>query len=148
MKAICNGRFILPQEIREGQALVFDERIRGFCSPDRIPPEAERIDVQGAYVSPGFLNLHIHGCGGRDAMDGSREALETMSRLLPATGVTGWLPTTMKPLFPRLFPPSGRPGAGFPGQRSWGPTWKAPSSAKNTRAPRKPATSGKPAGSW
>ena len=28
-------------------------------------------------------------------MDGSREALETMSRLLPATGVTGWLPTTM-----------------------------------------------------
>ena len=95
MKAICNGRFILPQEIREGQALVFDERIRGFCSPDRIPPEAERIDVQGAYVSPGFLNLHIHGCGGRDAMDGSREALETMSRLLPATGVTGWLPTTM-----------------------------------------------------
>lgn len=95
MKAICNGRFILPQEIREGQALLFQEKILGFCSPDRIPPEAERIDVQGAYVSPGFLNLHIHGCGGKDVMDGTQEALRTMSRLLPSTGVTGWLPTTM-----------------------------------------------------
>ena len=95
MKAICNGRFILPQEIREGQALLFQEKILGFCSPDRIPPEAERIDVQGDYVSPGFLNLHIHGCGGKDVMDGTQEALRTMSRLLPSTGVTGWLPTTM-----------------------------------------------------
>lgn len=95
MKAICNGRFILPQEIREGQALLFQEKILGFCSPDRIPPEAERIDVQGDYVSPGFLNLHIHGCGGKDVMDGTQEALRTMSRLLPSTGVTCWLPTTM-----------------------------------------------------
>lgn len=95
MKAICNGRFILPQEIREGQALLFQEKILSFCPPDQIPPEAERIDVQGAYVSPGFLNLHIHGCGGKDAMDGTQEALAVMSQLLPSTGVTGWLPTTM-----------------------------------------------------
>ena len=95
MKAIINGRLILPQEIREGQALLFGETLEGFCEPDRLPAGTEIIDAQGAYVSPGFLNLHIHGCGGKDAMDGTREALGAMSRLLPSTGVTGWLPTTM-----------------------------------------------------
>ena len=95
MKAIINGRFILPQEITEGQALTFDKTLQGFTDPDQLPADTEIIDAQGAYVAPGFLNIHIHGCGGSDAMDGTREALDTMSRLLASTGVTGFLPTTM-----------------------------------------------------
>lgn len=95
MKAIINGRFILPQEITEGQALTFDKTLQGFTDPDQLPADTEMIDAQGAYVAPGFLNIHIHGCGGSDAMDGTREALDTMSRLLASTGVTGFLPTTM-----------------------------------------------------
>ncbi len=95
MKAIINGRFILPQEITEGQALTFDRTLQGFTDPDQLPADTEIIDAQGAYVAPGFLNIHIHGCGGSDAMDGTREALDTMSRLLASTGVTGFLPTTM-----------------------------------------------------
>lgn len=95
MKAIINGRFILPQEITEGQALTFDKTLQGFADPDRLPADTEIIDAKGAYVAPGFLNIHIHGCGGSDAMDGTKEALDTMSRLLASTGVTGFLPTTM-----------------------------------------------------
>ena len=95
MKAIINGRFILPQEIIEGQALTFDETLQGFSNPDQLPAHTHIIDARGAYVAPGFLNLHIHGCGGSDAMDGTREALTTMSRLQASTGVTGFLPTTM-----------------------------------------------------
>ena len=86
MKAIINGRFILPQEITEGQALTFDKTLQGFTDPDQLPADTEIIDAQGAYVAPGFLNIHIHG---------TREALDTMSRLLASTGVTGFLPTTM-----------------------------------------------------
>lgn len=95
MKAIINGRFILPQEIIEGQALTFDKMLEGFSDPDQLPAHTQIIDAGGAYVAPGFLNLHIHGCGGCDAMDGTREALTTMSRLQASTGVTGFLPTTM-----------------------------------------------------
>lgn len=95
MKAIINGRFILPQEVTEGQALTFDKTLLGFADPDQLPADTEIIDARGAYVAPGFLNIHIHGCGGSDAMDGTREALDTMSRLQASTGVTGFLPTTM-----------------------------------------------------
>ena len=52
-------------------------------------------DAQGAYVSPGFINLHIHGCAGADTMDAEKDTLSVMSRFLVQTGVTSFLPTTM-----------------------------------------------------
>lgn len=74
MKAIINGRFIIPDEtgcftVEEGLALFFDEKIRAI-RPAATVSAAEReeleacIDARGAYVSPGFLNVHIHGCVG------------------------------------------------------------------------------------
>ncbi len=53
------------------------------------------IDVKGAYVSAGFIDLHIHGSGGADVMDATPEALATIARVLPATGTTSFLATTM-----------------------------------------------------
>ena len=39
------------------------------------------VDCEGAYtVVPGFVDVHIHGCDGADACDGTRQALETMAR--------------------------------------------------------------------
>ena len=52
-------------------------------------------DARGAYVSPGFINLHIHGCAGADTMDATEDTLAVMSRFLVQTGVTAFLPTTM-----------------------------------------------------
>jgi len=97
MKAIINGKIILPQEIVTGQTLVFDTHIKklGPISREDLPEGTEVIDAAGRYVAPGFLNIHIHGCGGADAMDGTADSLDTMSRLLPRTGVTRFLPTTM-----------------------------------------------------
>ena len=77
MKAIINGRFIIPDEtgcftVEEGLALFFDEKIRAI-RPAATVSAAEReeleacIDARGAYVSPGFLNVHIHGCVGADS---------------------------------------------------------------------------------
>lgn len=104
MKAIINGKIILPQEIVTGQTLVFDKKIEklGVLSPDELPEGTEVIDAHGSYVAPGFINIHIHGCGGADAMDGTPESLATMSRLLPQTGVTRFLPTTMTYDMPTL----------------------------------------------
>lgn len=47
------------------------------------------------YLVPGFIDLHIHGVSGFDVMDGTRAALQGMSRSLAAEGVTGFLATTM-----------------------------------------------------
>lgn len=97
MKAIINGKIILPQEIVTGQTLVFDKNIEklGVLTREELPEGTEIINAGGNYVAPGFINIHIHGCGGADTMDGTQESLATMSQLLPQTGVTRFLPTTM-----------------------------------------------------
>ncbi|MDR1598947.1 MAG: N-acetylglucosamine-6-phosphate deacetylase [Oscillospiraceae bacterium] len=59
----------------------------------RLAP-GETYDATGCYVVPGFIDLHIHGFGGVDAMAGA-DAVKTMSRELVKHGVTSFLPTTM-----------------------------------------------------
>lgn len=93
MKAIVNGKIILPTEVVEGKVLVFDTQVQGIV--DSLPQGAEIIDAKGAYVAPGFVDVHIHGAGGHDTMEGTREALETISQKIVADGVTSFLPTTM-----------------------------------------------------
>lgn len=112
MKAIINGRFIIPDEtgrftVEGGLALFFDEKIRAI-RPAATVSAAEReeleacIDARGAYVSPGFLNVHIHGCVGADTMDDDPEAIRKMQLFQARTGVTAFLPTTMTYDFPTL----------------------------------------------
>lgn len=50
---------------------------------------------EGEVLLPGFLDEHIHGAAGADAMDGSEEALSTIARALAAEGTVGFLATTM-----------------------------------------------------
>lgn len=94
MKAIVNGKIILPGEIVEGRALLFDEKIVGIVSPDEIG-SAEVIDAKGGFVSPGLIDIHIHGYLGEDVSDGSEEGLLKMAEGIVKNGVTAWLPTTM-----------------------------------------------------
>ena len=55
----------------------------------------ELIDAKGMYVSAGFIDLHIHGAGGADVMDATKEALSTISNTILQTGTTSFLATTM-----------------------------------------------------
>lgn len=94
MRAIIHGKLILDTEIVEGKILLFQETIVEVV--DTMPRGVtEVIDAQGCYVSAGFIDLHIHGSGGADVMDATPEALETISSILPATGTTAFLATTM-----------------------------------------------------
>lgn len=52
-------------------------------------------DFGSAYICPGFIDLHVHGSGGSDIMDGSFRALEQISRNLARGGTTEFLATTM-----------------------------------------------------
>ena len=94
MKAIVNAKFIVDDRVVKGKQLLFDERIISFT--DDVPTrDIEIIDAQGAYVSSGFIDIHIHGSGGADVMDATPEALQTISSVLLKTGTTAFLATTM-----------------------------------------------------
>lgn len=105
MKAIIHGKTILPDKeenftIRRGLVLLFDENIRDILTEEEFAalPQGsvnETINADGCYVSPGFLNVHIHGCVGADTMDDDPEAIHKMQLFQAKTGVTSFLPTTM-----------------------------------------------------
>lgn len=94
MKAIVNGRIVLPTRTLTGKALLFDDKFRAIVSPEEIG-EAEVIDAGGKYVVPGLIDMHIHGYQGNDASDGEVSEVIAMAEGLAKNGVTAWLPTTM-----------------------------------------------------
>ena len=103
MKAIINGRLLLPNmegdfRVMEDMALLYDERIERIIDMDEVEAEAgidEVHDAHGLFVSPGFINVHVHGACGWDVMDAAEEALPAIGRYLARTGVVSWLATTM-----------------------------------------------------
>ncbi len=95
MKAIINGKIILKDRVIEGNALLFSDVIEGIVPQENIPEGAEIIDAKGGYVSPGLIDMHIHGYLGKDVCDGEEESIRVISKGLLANGVTGYLPTTM-----------------------------------------------------
>lgn len=95
MKAVVNGKIILKDRIVEGSALLFSNVIEGIVPAGNLPGDVELIDAKGGYVSPGLIDLHIHGYLGKDVCDGEEDSIRTISKGLLANGVTGYLPTTM-----------------------------------------------------
>lgn len=95
MKAVINGKLLMPEGMIEGKVLLFDHKIQDMADMSQLPDGIETIDARGCYVSPGFIDVHTHGSGGCDTMDGSMESLDTISRTLASRGVTSFLPTTM-----------------------------------------------------
>lgn len=66
-------------------------RIAYIGNEENIEPIFETDGI----VVPGFIDEHIHGAGGADAMDGTVEALQIISEFLAREGTTGFLATTM-----------------------------------------------------
>ncbi|MEH6941849.1 N-acetylglucosamine-6-phosphate deacetylase [Bacillus sp. JJ722] len=64
--------------------------------PQHFLENAEILTLEvGTKIIPGFIDVHIHGAGGADTMDGTPEALQTMAMRLPEEGTTSFLATTM-----------------------------------------------------
>lgn len=93
MLAIKNAKIVLENEILEGKVLLLSDKIEGIV--DTLPENCEVIDAEGGYVTPGFIDLHIHGYLGKDVCDASVESIRTIAGGLVENGVTGFLPTTM-----------------------------------------------------
>ena len=98
VKALVNGRVLTPiREVQDGNIIVEEGKIKklGHKAEIEIPDEAEVIDVKGAYISPGFIDLHLHGAWGGDVNRGLEEDLFKMSEGLVKGGATAFLPTTL-----------------------------------------------------
>ena len=92
---IHNGKIILPDGIAEhGTVLVNQGKIVGVEKHDVDYPDAINIDAKGQYISPGFIDIHVHGGGGHDFMDGTEEAFLAIAALHAAHGTTSMMPTT------------------------------------------------------
>ena len=59
----------------------------------KFSPKVEIINVNGAYVMPGFIDTHIHGIGGKGADDADYKSILHMSEVLAQYGVTSIIPT-------------------------------------------------------
>lgn len=93
---ITNGTILTPYRlIRGGTIVIIGDTIAEISDRDIDVPDAIEIDAAGKYVAPGFIDIHIHGGGGYDFMDGSEEAFLKIAELHAQYGTTALVPTTL-----------------------------------------------------
>lgn len=81
--------------IRNGTLVIKDGRIVEVAEGTLEAPDALVIDAQGRYVAPGFIDLHVHGGGGHDFMDGTLDAFLQVAETHARFGTTAMVPTTL-----------------------------------------------------
>jgi len=92
-----NAKIITPMRvIDKGLLIVRGDKIFYVGSEDKVkvPQDARIIDVSGRYLAPGFIDIHIHGGGGVDTMEGTEEAIEKISTIHARGGSTSLVLTT------------------------------------------------------
>src|SRR5690554_2945505 len=95
---IQNGKVISPDKIEENLSIVCEQgKITTIITPEQVTPSADDrvIDAKGNYVSAGFIDIHTHGGGGHDFMDGTVEAFLGAAETHAKHGTTALLPTTL-----------------------------------------------------
>lgn len=93
---ITNARIITPGGIiNDGTLLVKDGKVASFSGDDTDIVAETVIDAGGKYLSPGFIDIHVHGGAGYDFMDNSVQAYLEIARLHARHGTTAFTPTTL-----------------------------------------------------
>ncbi len=91
---VGGGRVILPGGTRDDVSLILEDGKIQAVVPSSTAG-APDIDASGRYISPGFMDIHVHGGGGHDFMDGTVEAFLGAAKMHAAHGTTSMLPTSM-----------------------------------------------------
>ncbi len=93
---ITNGTILTPfRAIKGGTIVIENGKILGVHEGNVEVPDATEMDAKGQYVAPGFIDIHVHGGGGFDFMDGTEEAFLKIAELHAQYGTTSLVPTTL-----------------------------------------------------
>lgn len=95
---LVNGEILTPyRRITPGGVEIKDGYIARVFPMDGVELHEDDgiLDVRGALIAPGLIDLHLHGGGGADVMDGSAEAFATIARVHAQSGTTAIVPTTL-----------------------------------------------------
>lgn len=91
---ILNGKVHTPQGwLDNGSVVIKDNKILEVLSCSLPIQDAEIVDAKGAYIVPGGIELHVHGGGGRDFMEGTEEAFRVAVDAHMKHGTTSIYPT-------------------------------------------------------
>src|SRR5260221_7270662 len=85
------------EEISDAVVVIQGSKISAVGQRGKVnlPRGVRELDAGGRTVVPGFVDVHIHGAGGHDVMEGTRESLEIISATVAAHGTTSLVATTV-----------------------------------------------------
>ena len=90
------GKIITATGISDGEVLTKDGVICEVSLGGKVSGEAEQvINLEGKYLSPGFIDIHTHGAGGSDFMDRTAGSMEQACKMHLKHGTTSIVPTTL-----------------------------------------------------
>lgn len=93
--AVINGTVVLPNRLLRGGMVEFEgAKIVSVGKQRKLPQSVEVIDAEGGYISPGFIDIHVHGGSGADFMDGTTEAVRIACKSHARHGTTTIFPTS------------------------------------------------------
>lgn len=100
---LINAKILTPQGwLKDGSVLIRDGKILEVTNCDLAVIGAQLIDVKGMYVLPGGVEIHAHGGGGRDFMEGTEEAFRKAAATHMQYGTTSIFPTLSSSTVPMI----------------------------------------------
>ena len=91
---LTNGKIIENGTVTEGKSLYLQDGVIMALTEEALPHDAF-MDVDGQYISAGFIDIHTHGGGGFDVMDGGTEPILGAADMHAQHGTTAILPTSL-----------------------------------------------------
>lgn len=104
VKVFLADKTLIGKTLKENMAVIYDSHILSVVYESEVDstlealsldPESIEKQVYNGILSPGFIDVHVHGSAGVDVMDGDTESLKKLSIALSRQGVTGFLATTI-----------------------------------------------------
>jgi N-acetylglucosamine-6-phosphate deacetylase len=101
MLQFINGQVITPYQIKKTNILIKNGKIK--MVGDQMISEAKTIDLSNCFLAPGFIDIHLHGGGGADLMDGDVDSIIKIAETHLKYGTTAMYPTTLTAKDKELF---------------------------------------------
>lgn len=100
---IINGKIHTPQGwLKNGSVIINDNKILEVSNCDLAVVGAKIVDARGMYIVPGGIEIHVHGGGGRDFMEGTEDAFRTAVDAHMQHGTTSIFPTLSSSSIPMI----------------------------------------------